>query len=283
MQRAGPARAGPLRHGLRSCGVFSDTATAVEKAISADGTRIAYWRLGQGPLLLLVHGALADHDTAWRDVIGELSGHFTTLAMDRRGRGGSGEPHPYSIEQGYEDIVAVIEAVGEDLHLVAHSYGANLALGAALRSQRIKRLVLYEPQPKSKRDLDYADTLDALLAAGDVAGFLAAFFRVPEERAARLRQSPNWDEWVTFAGATAADRRAFAGYVLEPELYKSIGVPTLFLTGEDSRDRIRATTDELAAVIPDSRIVTLPGQNHFAMNAAPAMFNAEVMRFLLDG
>ena len=254
----------------------------METTRSTDGTPLAYWRTGDGPSLLLVHGALADHDTAWRDVMDELSRQFTVVAMDRRGRGGSGEPQPHSVEQGYDDIVAVIDAVGGDVSLVAHSYGANLALGAALRSSRLRKLILYEPQPKPKRDVEYADKLDAFVASDDMEGFFAAFFRVPPDRVARLRQSPKWDEWVTFAGATTADRRAFAGYVLEPDLYRSIAVPTLFLTGEKSRDRIRATTDELAGVIPDSTIVTLPGQDHFAMNQAPALFTAEVLRFLSD-
>ena len=56
--------------------------------------------------------------------------------------------------------------------------------------------------------LDYADRLDEFIDAGDMEGFFSMFFRVPPERADRLRSNPKWDEWVSFAEATAADRRA---------------------------------------------------------------------------
>lgn len=252
----------------------------METVTSNDGTEIAFWRTGNGPPLVLVHGALADHETAWCDIAGELSQSFTVLAMDRRGRGASGEPQPHSIEQAYDDIAAVIDAAGEQVDVLGHSYGANLVLGAALRSERVRRLVLYEAQPKSKPDPERADTLDAFLEAGDFDGFFATFFGVPPQRAGRLRANPKWDEWVKLARATAADRRAFANYVLEPEMFRGLSVPVLFLVGEKSPAAITDVSQRLAAAIPDSRTAVLVGQGHFAMNSAPGLFCAEVIPFL---
>lgn len=252
----------------------------METVISTDGTEIAFWRMGKGPPLVLVHGALADHETGWCDVVDELSRSFTVLAMDRRGRGASGEPQPHSIEKAYDDIVAVIDAAGEQVNVLGHSYGANLVLGAALRSERVRRLVLYEPQPKSKRDPEHADALDAFIRAGDLEGFFDTFFGVPPERNGRLRASPKWDEWVKFARATAADRRAFANYVVEPAMFQGLSVPTLFLLGEKSPTPVTAVSQRLAAAIPDSRTVVLPGQGHFAINSTPDLFCAEVIAFL---
>src|SRR5688572_32891339 len=60
----------------------------MQTVTSRDGTRIAFWRSGAGPPLLLVHGATYDHTTAWRFVVPELEQQFTVYAMDRRGRGG---------------------------------------------------------------------------------------------------------------------------------------------------------------------------------------------------
>ena len=65
------------------------TAARAERLVSSDGTPIAVWRSGEGPPLVLVHGAAADH-TRWRPVLPALEERFTVLAMDRRGRGGSG-------------------------------------------------------------------------------------------------------------------------------------------------------------------------------------------------
>lgn len=61
---------------------------------SRDGTPIAVWRRGSGPALLLVHGTVADHSTTWRRVVPILERRFTVHAMDRRGRGESGDGRP---------------------------------------------------------------------------------------------------------------------------------------------------------------------------------------------
>ena len=115
---------------------------------SADGTRIAFRRLGSGPAIVFVHGSVSTH-TDWMPAARLLSDQFTCFSMDRRGRSKSGEGiGPYSIEREYEDIEAVLAAAkaqtGSDAFLVAHSYGAICALGSALRHP-VPRLVVYEP------------------------------------------------------------------------------------------------------------------------------------------
>lgn len=69
----------------------------MQTIISPDGARIAYWRSGQGPALLLVHGATADHTTTWRFVLPRLESQYTVYTMDRCGRGGSDSP-PYELQ-----------------------------------------------------------------------------------------------------------------------------------------------------------------------------------------
>ena len=79
-----------------------------EKAVSEDGTPIAAWRSGEGPPLVLVHGAAADH-SRWAPVLPALEARFTVVAIDRRGRGQSGDAREYAIEREYEDVAAVVE------------------------------------------------------------------------------------------------------------------------------------------------------------------------------
>jgi pimeloyl-ACP methyl ester carboxylesterase len=111
---------------------------------SADGTRISFYRLGSGPVLVFVHGSIATHRD-WMRVAKLLSTHFTCYAMERRGRGHSGAGvSAYSIEREYEDIEALLASAGPRASLVGHSYGAVCALGTALRTP-VPRLVLYEP------------------------------------------------------------------------------------------------------------------------------------------
>jgi len=103
----------------------------VEQVVSRDGTSIAVWRTGAGPPLVLVHGAAAEH-SRWAPVLPALGERFTVLAIDRRGRGRSGDADDYAIEREYEDVVAVVEWAGEDVDVLGHSYGGICALEAAL-------------------------------------------------------------------------------------------------------------------------------------------------------
>lgn len=81
---------------------------------SKDGTTIAYERSGAGRPVILVDGALCHRDSGpARKVAAELSDEFAVITYDRRGRGGSGDAQPYSVEREIEDIEALIEAAGD--------------------------------------------------------------------------------------------------------------------------------------------------------------------------
>jgi pimeloyl-ACP methyl ester carboxylesterase len=114
------------------------------KVVSEDGTPIAVWRTGEGPPLVLIHGAAADHNR-WAPVLPALEERFTVFAVDRRGRGRSGDATEYALEREYEDVVAIVESAGEGVSVLGHSYGGICTLEAALLTDRIRKLVLYEP------------------------------------------------------------------------------------------------------------------------------------------
>src|SRR5688572_23578187 len=90
---------------------------------SADGAAIACWRSGQGPPLILVHGTGADH-RRWAPVLPALRDRFTVWAVDRRGRGGSGDAEEYALEREADDVAAVVAAADEPASVLGHSYGA---------------------------------------------------------------------------------------------------------------------------------------------------------------
>jgi len=101
----------------------------VEILRSTDGATIAYARSGHGTPLVLVHGTAADH-TRWNPLLPELERHRTVFAIDRRGRGGSGDAPDYSIGREAEDLLALLAAIGEPADLLGHSYGAIVSLDA---------------------------------------------------------------------------------------------------------------------------------------------------------
>src|SRR3990170_5412025 len=146
---------------------------------SKDGTLIAYERSGTGPALVLVHGTTADH-TRWAPVLPILEKKFTLYAVDRRGRGVSGDFEVYSIEREYEDIAAVVSFIREPVNLLGHSYGALCALEAALLVTNLNKLILYEPAIHSDKPLyppGIRTAIQAALDSGDREKVLLILFR----------------------------------------------------------------------------------------------------------
>ena len=255
---------------------------------SRDGTRIAFWRSGSGPAVLLVHGATADHTTTWRYVRPELERRFTVYAMDRRGRGGSGDSSSYDLQREAEDVAAVAGSIGEPVGVVGHSYGALCAIEAALLTDNVRRLVLYEGVPLRGTEL-YApgliDHLGAMHAAGDMEAVLVAMYRdlvgMPPEEIELLRaQGDAWRVRLANVATLPRELRAEERYRFVPDRFRHMRASTLLVVGGDSHPRELANATGVAAALPDARVVTLEGQQHAAMYTAPDVFVREVVRFL---
>ncbi len=118
--------------------------SSVARVRSRDGTRIGYRMSGQGPPLVLVHGSPADH-TTFEQLIPYLEPSVTVCAMDRRGRGMSDDGPTYEHDREFEDVAAVVDALGPTTAVFAHSYGCVVALEGALLTRSLRRLILYEP------------------------------------------------------------------------------------------------------------------------------------------
>ena len=112
--------------------------------IEANGTSISFKRSGEGPPLLLLHGAEADHSMF--DAFGAaLAPHFTVIAYDQRDSGGTRNPLvPYRLIELADDLAALIAALGlARAHVFGTSFGGAIAQVAAIRhAARIDRLVL---------------------------------------------------------------------------------------------------------------------------------------------
>jgi pimeloyl-ACP methyl ester carboxylesterase len=264
----------------------------METVTSKDGTPIDYERGGEGPPLVLVHGTTSDHST-WELILPELQKHFTVYAMDRRGRGESsdGGGSAYGIEREFEDVVAVIDSIDGTVGLLGHSYGAICALEGALRSGRVRGLVLYEgtfPVPEGT-ELYTPEALDSIrssLKAGDREGALTTFYRdiamISPEEIEMLRSLPIWPARVALAPTIPHEMRAFESYVsnFDPARLANLRTPTQILLGGDSPALERAAAEALDAALPDSRIVVMPRQAHLAHRTAPERFAGEVVQFL---
>jgi pimeloyl-ACP methyl ester carboxylesterase len=260
----------------------------MQTVTSGDGTRIAFWRSGDGPPLLLVHGATADHTTTWRFVLSEIERRFTVYAMDRRGRGGSGDAPAHALRHEAEDVAAVVNSIGGPVSVIGHSYGALCAIEAALLTPNLRRLILYEGVPRNGSELYRAgvvEGLEGLLQAGDLDGMLVAMYRdavgMPPEEIELLRSQPDaWAVRLRNAPTIPRELRALQQYAFLPERFRSMRTPTLLLVGSASPGRELENAKVVADALPDARVVSLPGQQHVAMYTAPEVFITEVVRFL---
>ncbi|MDF2975894.1 MAG: alpha/beta hydrolase [Actinomycetospora sp.] len=257
-----------------------------ERVTSADGTPIAVWRSGDGPPLVLVHGTVADH-SRWDPVLPAFEQRHTVHAVDRRGRGASSDAEDYAIEREFEDLAAVVDALGEPVILVGHSYGALCGLEAALISGGFRALVLYEPSIEVAGAEVYSpeviERLEALLRAGDRDGVVETVaLRVAGARSevvAALRSRPVWRARVAAAHTVPRELRASKAYRFDPERFRDLAVPTLLLTGSESAPGYRRAVEAVDAALPDSRIVEMPGQGHGAVDTGTDLFTTEVLRF----
>jgi pimeloyl-ACP methyl ester carboxylesterase len=256
---------------------------------SRDGTDIACYRSGAGSPLVLVHGTTADH-TRWAPVLPALSQRFTVYAVDRRGRGGSGDTGPYALEREFEDLVAVIDSRGQSVNVLGHSYGGMIALEAATRTTNIRRLIVYEGAAFPEEGLvdiyppGSIERIEGLLNAGDRDGAVTAMMGeiagLSPDQVEFLKTLPAWRARVEAADTIPRELRADRDYRPDRERLSRLRTPTLFLLGGDSPSFYRTTTESLADALPDARIAVMPGQQHAAMDTGPDVFLTELFRFL---
>lgn len=259
---------------------------------SPDGTEIAYWTSGTGPPLVVVHGTPADH-TRWRPLLPYLEPHFTVHAIDRRGRGASGDAANYALEREHEDVAAVVDAVAAQstgpVNVYGHSHGGIVAFGAATLTANVHKLVLYEGWPVPDPDV-YAlpagldARMDALLATGDRDGVVELLFRellnMSDEDIAVFKAAPSWSARVAAAHTITREIRGERTARLDLELTRRITVPVLLVTGEHSVDASKTHAETVAVALPNARIVVLDGQDHVADALDPAAFAARIVPFL---
>jgi len=261
----------------------------LETITSADGTEIAFERTGSGPPLVLVYGN-GDVHQFWEegDVRPTLADHCTVYVIERRGRGESGDATGYELEREAEDVAAVVEAVNEPVTLLGHSGGALYSLEAALRTDNLRNLVLYEPPIQAgEHELDVDEELadlETLIDRGENEQALESFLRnvagLPPEELDALRSAPVWPEMVEAARTLPRELQAIRDYEFETARFAAVTTSTLLLSGSQSPPLYRGATEAVDQALPNSRITTFEGEQHMAMHTARDRFIEEVVTFV---
>ena len=261
----------------------------METVRSTDGTPIGYSRTGAGPPLVLVHGT-GGSAARWNVVVPALAERFTCYAVDRRGRGGSGDAPIYSMEHEFDDIAAVVDSIDEPVNLLGHSFGGICSLEATVRTHNLRKLILYEPPiPLPGVPLyppGIIERLQTLMDAGDRKGVVVTFMRevvrMPPHELEIFESSPAFPARVAAAHTLPRELRSHVHYAFAPERFNDLTTPTLLLLGGDSPPFVGAAIAALESALPKSETVILEGQQHIAIDTAPEIFTREVLRFLSD-
>jgi pimeloyl-ACP methyl ester carboxylesterase len=257
---------------------------------STDGTPIAVFSSGGGSPLVLAHGAAADH-TTFRTVGPLFARRFAVHAIDRRGRGASGDGPAYSIEREYEDVAAVVDTfaaeTGGGVDVVGHSFGGRVALGAALRSAGMRRLVVYEGAPPADEPYQppgLRQRLERVLASDGPAAmfetFLSEVIGMSADDIAAYRANPVWPDRVAAAPTILRELDGESSPAAALDALAAVQLPVLQILGGDSRAAFRRATEALDGRLRDGRVVVIDGAKHAAHHTHAARFVAEVDAFL---
>ena len=248
------------------------TTSVTETTTSADGTRIAFERVGTGPAVVLVDGALCYRAFGpSRPLAAALADRFTVYTYDRRGRGESGNTLPYSPQREIEDLAAVIAAAGDDVYVYGTSSGAGMALEAAAAGVRMRKLATYEAPYVAARwkdpSVDHLAHMEGLLAAGRrgsaVSYFLVTMVGAPAFVPLMMRAMPKvWNQMKAVAPTLPYDLRVMGTFTAPVDRFAGITVPTLVMVGGKAPEPMRAAQDAITAAIPGSQFAVLDGQTH---------------------
>jgi pimeloyl-ACP methyl ester carboxylesterase len=251
---------------------------------------------GSGTAVVCIHSS-ASTSGQWRPLMERLADRFRVIAVDLYGSGKTAAwPHdqPMHLDDELALLNSVFRAAGDRFHLIGHSYGGAVALKAALADpERVLYLVLYEPVLFSV--LLAASPESA--AAREILALRDDTIRLVDQGNLNLAAQRFVDYWMgdgtwvatpeprrpALAEAMRAVESQWGALLCEPtplSAFAGVNVPTLFLTGTESKAPALAVARLLAAVLPRVRIEELEGVGHMGPVTHPDRVNSLIKRFL---
>jgi pimeloyl-ACP methyl ester carboxylesterase len=251
----------------------------MQTVTSKDGTKIAFDKVGSGPAVILVNGAIAYRafdDGTLAQLVELLGSHFTVYNYDRRGRGESGDTQPFTKEREIEDLQALIEDAGGEAMVLGFSSGSAVTLDTTAVTPGIVKVAVYEApfivdDSRQPVPTDYAEHLMKLGLDGKreeaVEYFMTYAVGIPAEYIGGMKQDQaNWSGMTSVAHTIAYDA-AFVGSVMQgkalpTDRWDKVTRPVLVLDGGASDPWMHHAADALAKVLPNASRQTLEGQTH---------------------
>lgn len=268
---------------------------------AADGVRIGYATLGQGPPLVKAANYLThlEHDCqspVWRHWLRELSRRYTLIRYDARGCGLSDwKVENYDMDGWVQDLETVVDDIGlERFPLLGISQGASVSIAYAVRHpERVSHLILYGGYARGRFNRDLtpeeqtkAETMIDIIRVGwgqENPAFRQLFstLLMPGGTEEQMHWLNELARISTIPENAARMERAF--YQIDvSDIAPRVSVPTLVLHARHDACIPYEEGRLLASVIPDARFVTLDSRNHILLEEEPAWkrFLSEIRQFL---
>ncbi|MGZ0147445.1 alpha/beta fold hydrolase [Kribbella sp. WER1] len=251
---------------------------------SRDGTEIGYYKTGQGPAVVLLHGSM-ESATSHTLFAQELADEFTVYLPDRRGRGLSGPHRPdHGVHTEVEDLDAVLAAAGAE-RAFGVSAGGAVVLEAARTLSSLKQIALYEPAIAldGAPHREWLARFDQQIARGDVAGAMVTSMFGFEMAPGFLKAVPRGVlRWATEKMLAKDARQAGDGAVLLRDLaptihaegtivaelggtfdrFRAVDADVLLLGGTKGLRGLGPGRDRLEQVLPNVRRIEYDGYDH---------------------
>lgn len=256
--------------------------------VRANGIDIAYERAGDGPPLVLVHGAATD-GRMWRPQLAALADNFTVVAWDEPGAGGSSNVPPDFGLAEYADCLAalIVELSLGAAHVAGLSWGGTVVLElyrrhpalvatliladtyagwkGSLPEEEVRARVAGARRMMAAPEEEFDPTLPGLFAGDPPAGVATLL----GEMAAAVRPESLWMQLSVMA---EADQR---------DVLPAIAAPTLLIWGERDARSPLAVARQFERAIPHAALVVIPGCGHVSNLERPGPFNDAVRDFCL--
>jgi pimeloyl-ACP methyl ester carboxylesterase len=268
--------------------------------LDVNGTRVHAYVEGEGPVVILIHGASGNLRDFTFDLVGRLSGRYRVIAFDRPAHGLT-DPLPGRAASPQQQAVLLAAAAAQlgvrRAVIVGHSYGGAVAMAWALeRPGRVAAVVsLAGAVEPWEGELDpWYRVASSWLGGATVVPLVSAFAgprQVRQTIADIFAPDPVPRGYVEYIGAELSLRpsalRASARQVntLKPHLiemaprYPSLGIPIEIVHGSaDTTVGLEIHSRRLAQQVPGARLTVLDGAGHMPHHANPGAVVAAIAR-----
>lgn len=260
-----------------------------EATASIPGFEMPYLHGGSGEPLILIHGFGAEKNN-WTRVARFLTPHYRVIAPDLPGFGEASKPDTatYTIAEQVERLRQFMHGLGiQRAHFGGSSMGGFIATAwAAKYPDEVASLWLLDPGGTA------AAYDSELRREYEKSGRILLVARTPDEHAAVRAIAMARQPFLPYSFKRVLSERAAANYALHSAIFrqmnqerplesyvKAVAAPALIVWGAEDRVLSPKGAEAMHALLPNSRVVLMPGVGHLPMIEAVRESAADYLAF----